>query len=139
MRRTAVSFANSHRVAIEDLPFAAEEWPAERRRAGVRFPILLDVDYRFGRRGKTEGLGRTRNLSSGGLLLETDRALPADAFIELQIAWPAKLAHKVKLALHVRARTLRSEGNLTALAILKHEFRTRRATETCVAAAAATG
>ncbi len=73
------------------------------------------------------------------MLLETDCALPADTFIELQIAWPAKLSHKVTLALHVRARTLRSEGNLTALAILTHEFRTRRAAETCLAAAAAAG
>jgi hypothetical protein len=72
-----------------------------------------------------EGRGRSVKISSSGILIATEAALPLGALIEIVIAWPAKLDDGACLNLHVRGRTLRSYGNHTAVAIIRYEFRTR--------------
>jgi hypothetical protein len=66
------------------------------------------------------------NISSGGVLLETEAILPVGVAIAVQIAWPAKLDDEVALTLHIRGRTVRSDGNFTAVLIERYAFRTRR-------------
>jgi hypothetical protein len=69
------------------------------------------------------------NISSSGILIATENALPLGVAIEVQIAWPVKLDDRVSLNLHVRGRTLRSNGSHTAVTITRYQFRTRRQTQ----------
>jgi len=84
--------------------------------------------YRLMRRGRVveTGQGRTVNLSSSVIHIATETAVPIGFDIEVLIAWPARIDERVPLNLHVRGRTLRAEGNRTAVEIRHHEFRTRR-------------
>ena len=102
--------------------------PQRQRRSDSRYPVAANVAYKLMGDGRilTEGRGRSVNISSSGLLIATEAALPLGALIEIVIAWPAKLDDGVGLNLHVRGRTLRSYGNHTAVAITGYEFRTRR-------------
>ena len=99
------------------------------QRSNNRYPIAADVAYQLpaGRSGfGEEGTGLTVNISSSGILLKTETALPVGVPIALQIDWPAKLNREIALTLHVRGRTHRSDRNRTAVVIMRHEFRTRR-------------
>jgi hypothetical protein len=71
------------------------------------------------------GVGRTVNISSGGVLIDTGNSLPRGLGIELSIAWPANLNGVAALKLHVIGKTLRTQSNLTAVRIRRYEFRTR--------------
>jgi hypothetical protein len=119
---------STRRLAIVPETVSADTGPGGQRRAGVRFPIATDVAFQLIGRGSSHatGNGRSVNISSSGILVATKAPLPADAPIILQIAWPAKLNNTLALSLHVRGRTVRSDGNFTAVAFARHEFRTRR-------------
>ena len=120
-------------------PISPNERQGRQRRAARRYPVAADVAYQWVADGKIVSVGRGRsvNISSGGVLLELDDALPAGVSVALQIVWPVKLDSQVALALHVYGRTLRSDGRLTAVVITKHEFRTLRRTTVDRLAAAA--
>jgi len=92
------------------------------------YPFAADVAYKLVGVGGIfiEGRGRSVNMSSSGILIATEAALPLGALIEIEIVWPAKLDDYVCLNLHVRGRTLRSDWNHTTVAITEYEFRTRR-------------
>jgi len=60
-----------------------------------------------------ESMGRTRNLSLGGMLLEVHKYYPLSAVIELQIALGEKIVHPVGRV--VRLQEL--EGNLVEMGI----------------------
>lgn len=115
-------------LVIRPRPGSSEVQPERCRRSSIRYPIATNVVYRLMKEHKilAEGHGRGINMSSGGILLYTETALPAEILIELQIAWPAKLDQHVALTLYIGGLTMRSEGNYTAVAILRYEFRTRR-------------
>ena len=102
---------------------AENPFPSDRR-----YPVAAEIAYQLVRDGRIfqQGRGRSVNLSSRGILFEAETVLPVGDYIELQIAWPAKLDQRVAMALYVAGRTLRSNGNLTAVAIARYEFRTRR-------------
>jgi len=86
-----------------------------------------DVEYQLAAGGPAgRGNGRTVNISSRGVLLQTETVLPAGASIALQVAWPVKLERQIALSLHIRGYTLRSDGDFTAIRIERHEFRIRR-------------
>ena len=72
------------------------------------------------------GLGHTVNMSSTGLLLESEHALPVGRKITLSVAWPALLNGEAGLTLRVKGRTIRMQGRYTAVQILSYDFRTRR-------------
>lgn len=97
------------------------------RRSDRRYPLALDIAYQLIAHGSIvrNGYGHSVNLSSGGVLIVTETSLPNDETIELSIAWPAKVNQLVTLNLHARGRTLRSDGNGTAVALEGYEFRTR--------------
>jgi hypothetical protein len=113
-------------IRPEPLPSAVR--PERCRRSNDRYPIATDVIYHLVKGGEIllEGRGRSMNISSSGILLSTETALPAGVSIELQIAWPAKLDQHVALTLHIHGRTMRSEGKYTAVAISRYKFRTKR-------------
>ena len=99
------------------------------RRSTRRYPIDLSMQYDLGRQegpeGARMGSGQVVNISSGGVLISSDRPIPPGVRIRLRLEWPARLNDAVPLALHIEGRTVRSSGPLTAVRILKSEFRTR--------------
>lgn len=96
------------------------------RRSWPRYPFEAALEYRIihGRRVAT-GRGKTINLSSRGVLFQSDQAVAEGMQIELAIAWPARLNNVAGLTLHVTGRTVRSQGKCAAVKISRHEFRTR--------------
>ena len=103
--------------------------PSQTQRAESRYPVVAELSYRVIRKhvAAETGRGRTVNISSNGILIETDQALPPGLRVELSIAWPVRLHNVTPLQLCVKARTIRAEGRLTALKIFRHDFRTRPA------------
>jgi hypothetical protein len=91
-----------------------------------RYPITLEIEYRLLNKGRIErvGIGRTLNISSGGVLFETDDSFPAGASIELMMNWPFLLEGVCPLKLAVRGRVVRSDSHRIAIRTKHHEFRT---------------
>jgi len=94
------------------------------RRTGHRYAISAAVEYRVicGYLVIQKGFGRTVNLSRGGVLFESDQALPVGTPIEVSVAWPARLHDTVDLNLCVSGQVVRSAGERTMVRILRHEF-----------------
>jgi c-di-GMP-binding flagellar brake protein YcgR len=103
----------------------AEEIAGDRRR-DRRYDIQLDLRWKLIRRRRVleTGIGRTIDLSSGGIQFETDRPLPAGLKMELSISWPAMLQNMAPLQLVVQGKVVRSSGRRTAIMKSQHEFRT---------------
>jgi len=101
--------------------------PHFERRSTKRYPIEIAVVYRLVRRGKVleRGFGLTRNLSSGGLLMESSSSLSVGTEVEVFLAWPARLGGEVNLNLWIQGRAVRAGENCTAIAIERSDFRTR--------------
>jgi len=95
------------------------------RRSRPRYPIEAALEWVIQGRRAAAGRGKTINLSSGGILFESDQAVAERMQIELTIAWPARLDDVAGLTLHVTGRTVRSQGKCAAVKILHREFRTR--------------
>ena len=99
------------------------------RRSNRRYPIDLSMRYDLGRQEGPEGAGmgsgQVVNISSGGVLISSDCPIAPGVRIRLRLEWPARLNDAIPLALHIEGRTVRSSGPLTAVRILKSEFRTR--------------
>ena len=70
------------------------------------------------------GIGRTVDLSSGGILFEAGRTLTAGLNVELSVSWPVLLHNVAPLQLVVMGRIVRSDGRQVALRMIQHEFRT---------------
>ena len=102
------------------------EVPRSEQRRRVRYPISLEVEYRLlnGNQVEHVGLGKTKNMSSGGLFFEARDPLPADGLIELAINWPFLLDGVCRLKLVMRGRIVRSDTTGTAVKVTRHEFRT---------------
>ena len=100
------------------------------QRYHVRFPIVLDVEYRFTRnRIEHHGNGRTLDISSGGVLFETDVAVAGIEFqrnqaIKLALHWPYVLDEKCALKLIVLGRFVRRQGKCIAVKIEQYRFHT---------------
>jgi len=104
--------------------------PADRsdQRLKGRYPIALDVQYKLLSRDGVDrvGCGKTLNISSGGVLFETDQQLPASGVVELAIKWPYVLRDVCSLKLVVRGHIVRRDASTKATAVRAehHEFRT---------------
>ena len=112
---------------LKDLT-ALPESPRSDQRLHRRYAISLDVQYKL--RNKREvtgfGAGKTSNISSGGIFLQTGDALLTGGEIELQMDWPFFLDGSCPLKLVVQGKIVRSDGKGTAVRILRHEFRTSK-------------
>jgi len=100
------------------------------RRSDRRYDISLDLRWKVIRRRRVldTGTGITLDLSSGGILFETDRQLPTGLNVELSIAWPVLLHNVAPLQLVVTGRIVRASGRRTAIRMMQHEFRTAKQT-----------
>jgi c-di-GMP-binding flagellar brake protein YcgR len=96
------------------------------RRASRRYEIPLRLRWKVLRRKRLleTGTGTTVDLSSTGILFETDTKLPLDGAVELSIAWPILLDGSLAMQLVVAGRIARVTGRKVAIAITQYEFRT---------------
>ena len=99
------------------------------RRASKRFSIDCTIRYRILDDGPAglSGTGRTVNLSSGGMLIVTDRLLPPGKRLEVEVDWPTPADANVTMKLIATCTVVRTEMGaivLTALKISRHEFQT---------------
>ena len=97
------------------------------RRAADRFPMDRDVRYRVLNRktGEEVGGGKTLNMSSGGVLIQTDNSLLPGRRLEMTISWPAHLNYTCPLKLVAKGRIVRVESGRAAVEIQQYEFRTQ--------------
>lgn len=92
--------------------------PTERRRH-QRFAITGVAQYDIsGLRGEAP----ISDISSGGVRLREDLALPVGCPIRLTIDWPAQ---GYPISVNILGKVVRSGGAGTAIAITSHEYRSR--------------
>ncbi len=94
------------------------------RRSRQRFPLSLAVEYRLLGKGQRWGSGKTRNISSTGVLLEVADRQPFFGSIELVVSWPCVLDGACALKLMMKGRVVRNEGRGIAIESRQYEFRT---------------
>jgi hypothetical protein len=104
---------------------------ARDRRGNSRFPVNEDVWYKtLSVRGPHQGgIGRTLNISSGGILFTTEDRLALGRLLEVSVAWPAKLGGSCRLKLVAVGRVVRADAAAAAIRIQRYEFRTCRSAE----------
>jgi hypothetical protein len=96
------------------------------RRQDRRYALHLDCRWKLIRRRRVldSGSGNTVDLSSGGLLFDAGRHLPAGLNVEISISWPVLLHSVAPLQLVISGRIVRSNGTMIAIRSVQHEFRT---------------
>ena len=96
------------------------------QRSSRRYPITLEMEYKLLRKGRVErlGLGKTLNVSSGGVLFQANESLPAGSSIEILMHWPFLLEGVCPLKLVIQGSVVRSDGKGVAVRTKHHEFRT---------------
>ena len=95
------------------------------RRSKIRYPVSLNVKYRtVGRSNRISGVGRTMNMSSGGLLIAADQRTELGAKIELNVEWPSLLDGTIPLQLVAVGRVVRCLESGFALSFTQYQFRT---------------
>jgi hypothetical protein len=99
------------------------------RRSTPRFALNFPLKYSVVASGRVvaRGRGRTLDLSSSGILIESEGEPMASGKIELSIAWPVALDGGTQLQLFVSGSLLRQEGTTSAVSLDRYEFRTRAA------------
>ena len=98
------------------------------RRSDRRYGLSLELRWKLIRRRRVlaTGIGTTVDLSSGGILFQTDRPVPNGGNLEVSIAWPARLHNIAPMQLVVSGRVVRGGGGKAAIRVIQHEFRTSR-------------
>jgi len=104
--------------------------PAERR-SKFRYPLDLTVRFRsVSGSSAISGVGRTLNISSGGVLVLCQHVvlheISAGARLEVNIEWPSLLLGKIPLQLVAQGRILRLGASVFAGTFEKYQFRTRK-------------
>jgi hypothetical protein len=96
------------------------------RRANRRYPVALRLQYKLIAKGRIQriGFGWTINISSRGVLFESEDAMPTNGRIELVLNWPVLLQGVCALKLIMRGRILRTQVKTVALKTEFREFRT---------------
>ena len=95
------------------------------QRSRQRYPIGFRVEFALNRNGRTErGTGRTINVSSRGVLLQTKREMPDQGRIRLLLNWPVLLDGNCPIKLVMWGRIVRNDDNGVAIRFNRHEFRT---------------
>ena len=91
-----------------------------------RYPITLEVEYKLLSKGRVErmGVGKTLNVSTGGVLFEATDPFPTGSAIEVMMSWPFLLEGVCPLKLAIRGRVVRCDTQGVAIVTKHHEFRT---------------
>jgi hypothetical protein len=109
-----------HIAKVEAIPLLAE------RRLTKRYPFQCRLSYLVLSKAGPQiaGSGQTLNMSSSGVLVLSDRVLPARARIKLFIDWPVALGGKA-LCLVIVGTVVRRDGILIAFKRDQHDFSIR--------------
>jgi len=109
----------------EDRTFSAKS--DRERRTKRRFQIDQEVRYKmlYGQRIAETGVGRTMNISSGGVWLSTEHMLTSGMPVELSMNWPVLLNDVCPMKLMIYGCVVRSNEKGAAVAIERYEFRTQ--------------
>ena len=96
------------------------------RRTKRRFQIDQEVKYKmlYGQRIAETGVGRTVNISSGGVWFSTENMLTSGMPVELSLSWPVLLNDSCPMKLMIYGCVVRSNERGAAVAIERYEFRT---------------
>ena len=95
-------------------------------RAFRRLPIQRRIRYRvLGERKKFRkvGLGKTLNMSAGGVLFTTESQLPEGEHIELVVSWLTRFGDALPVKLILTGRLVRAGSGQAAMSIDRYEFR----------------
>jgi hypothetical protein len=100
--------------------------PTSERRSAERFGMELEVRFKdlHPKSVDRNGIGKTINISSNGVLFATSTPLMTGRRVEVSIDWPVQLNSKCALKLVAHGRIVRSDNGCAAMEIEKHEFRT---------------
>ena len=101
------------------------------RRTHKRFPIIARAEYVLGGIGES---AITRDISSGGVFLKTDKFLRLGAPIQVLIDWPVLLNRRCPLRLEIIGTVIRSDEIGTAVGLIRYDFRLRAPNRTPVVA-----
>jgi PilZ domain len=99
------------------------------RRGSRRFPIRCKLQFKTSdkRSAIFVGNGQTLNISSSGVLVQSDCDLPVGERVELFIDWPVQLNEKCGLKLVTEGIIIRRANREFAVDIIRYEFRTQAA------------
>ena len=93
------------------------------RRGTNRYPLAFELGYRVLSENHY-GRGRTLNISSNGVLFQSDVSLPIGTQIVMTIRWPVLLHDVCPLNLVMTGRVIRSELPTVAVQVHTYEFKT---------------
>lgn len=108
-------------------PFRASHEPVLReRRSERRYSIALQLQWKlFSRKRVIDmGTGTTVDLSTSGILFESDHKPAAPGFMQLAITWPATSDRFPSMHLMVIGRVVRVSDTRVAVRIKQHGFST---------------
>ena len=114
-------------VRIERERVSSAVFGVANRRVTSRFPVAQEIRYRLveSRPAGKGSVGKTLNISSGGVLFTTTKRLPHGHRVEMAIHWPARLGGNCPVKSVATGRVIRSETTHAAVGIERYEFRTR--------------
>lgn len=95
------------------------------RRFRHRYPLALELSYKVGGSPFLRS-GRTRNISSNGVLFQSYEAGKMGCLIVLTMHWPVLLDDLCPLNLVMTGHVVRVEGDMVAVQVYSHEFRTSK-------------
>ena len=115
--------SQSHGALVATRPTRSE------RRSKFRFPLDLTVRFRPLTGSLFSGAGRAVNVSSGGVLVVSQRVvspkeISVGALVEMSIEWPSLLDGKVPLQLFAVGCVVRRRTFDFAAAFERYQFRT---------------
>lgn len=112
------------RPSIQGKQYPSEAPDPVERRATLRFPFELRVDFRsLGKTYPVAGIGRVRNISSGGVLVAYQHEISAGTPLELNIDWPTRLDGRIPLQLVAAGTVVRCELFGFAVGLERYYFR----------------
>ncbi len=96
------------------------------RRSRRRYPMDLPLQYKLLRNQVVfaSGTGRVLNISSKGLVFESNAHFEPGMFLELSVRWPVLLNRSCPLKLVASGRVTRCDGHSAAIDLERYEFRT---------------
>lgn len=96
------------------------------RRSWRRYRVALALRWKLllGSSGLESGTGVTLDLSSHGMLFQTDGEIRPGVGIEVSVAWPVLLSNLARLQLLMAGEVVRTASGCVAVRIRHHEFRT---------------
>jgi hypothetical protein len=95
------------------------------RRLSSRYGLRLRVRYRVRDGLKTlgRGTGLTSDISRAGIRFESQRSIPVDSAIELEVEWPVRLGGTLPLELRLTGSVVRCDEGATAVSLTTWQFR----------------